>query len=236
MTMLLPFVEQAALFNQLDVGPSTFENAANDPIRLAFLRTPLSVVHCPSDPGPAVNQNLVFRAKSGGTGTGGGMFLAQDTMFGKSNYLGCNGGSLGSNAGGDGMFRSSQILSCRIGSIADGTSNTIAVGEVATDEPTDFWGGVWGGAELVGDSITNIWSNVSGTEYQMNTGKSPGTLPNNPVFAFNSQHTGGAQFLFADGSVHFVSENIQWNDPSAPGRGTYHNLGAIADGNVIGAF
>ena len=38
----------------------------------------------------------------------------------------------------------------------------------------------------------------------------------------------GAQFLFGDGSVHFLSENID--------HGTYNNLGAAADGNVVGEF
>ena len=41
-------------------------------------------------------------------------------------------------------------------------------------------------------------------------------------------HTGGAYFVFGDGAVHFVSENINGT--------TYRNLGYIADGNVIGEF
>ena len=47
-------------------------------------------------------------------------------------------------------------------------------------------------------------------------------------FGFKSRHTGGAQFLFGDGSVHFLSENIDFD--------TYNNLGAKDDGNVVGEF
>ena len=47
-------------------------------------------------------------------------------------------------------------------------------------------------------------------------------------FGFKSRHTGGAQFLFGDGSVHFLSENID--------HGTYNNLGAKSDGNTVGEF
>ena len=48
------------------------------------------------------------------------------------------------------------------------------------------------------------------------------------VGGFSSQHTGGAHFLVGDGSVRFISENI---DPI-----TYQFLGHRADGELIGDF
>jgi len=46
------------------------------------------------------------------------------------------------------------------------------------------------------------------------------------VGGFGSLHPGGAQFCFADGSVRFLSENI---DPEI-----YENLGHRADGAMMG--
>jgi prepilin-type processing-associated H-X9-DG protein len=39
---------------------------------------------------------------------------------------------------------------------------------------------------------------------------------------------GGAQFLLVDGSVRFISENIDYN--------TYQRIGGRADGNTVGEF
>ena len=46
--------------------------------------------------------------------------------------------------------------------------------------------------------------------------------------AFGSQHTGGAQFALADGSVRFISENVDRNVSRA--------LGTRAGGEVVGDF
>jgi len=50
----------------------------------------------------------------------------------------------------------------------------------------------------------------------------------NHIVHFSSQHVGGVQFLLCDGSVHFVSQNIDY--------GVFRNLGERADGNALGEF
>jgi len=45
---------------------------------------------------------------------------------------------------------------------------------------------------------------------------------------FGSNHTGGAQFLLGDGTVRFVSENIDFN--------IYRALATRGEGEVIGEF
>ena len=47
----------------------------------------------------------------------------------------------------------------------------------------------------------------------------------NHIVNFSSNHAGGAQFLLCDGSVHFMSENVDYD--------TFRWLGERADGNVV---
>lgn len=75
-------------------------------------------------------------------------------------------------------------------------------------------------------SVTNaLAQNAAG---QIESGGS-GKLIADPLWhGFGSDHTGGCHFLLGDGSVRFISQNIN--------SVTYMNLGFVADGNILGDF
>ena len=100
---------------------------------------------------------------------------------------------------GDGMLMNRNAI--RIGEVFDGTSNTLMVGEVTGGEPGSHQGPTWAAYVL-----RSTFGGINGF------GSIPGDgqyiLADNPEQSFSSYHPGGCHFLMADGSVHFISENI----------------------------
>ena len=226
-TLLLPYLEQGPLSNQLNM-----EGDATDLENLNVARTFIPTFHCPSDTAPqtfTVSDGLV------------------DYELGSSNYVGIFGyGSL-TNAPGlpnppGLLFRNSAS---RFRDITDGVSNTMLLGERASEH--DFTSGTaavdanstWyaalpnvmrpSGMMMMGPegSASLVLGHVGQT---MMNGMEMHHTPNNTnhIANFSSRHEGGIQFVMADGSVHFLSENIDYN--------TFRWLGERADGEVIGAF
>ena len=124
--------------------------------------------------------------------------------------------------------------SANFGQIPDGTSNTIMMGEVlSTLECTDH--GHYGAF-----TMNNQWFATTAPINYRTCDSAHGYIQPNPRPAcsmanswptargFKSDHTGGAQFVLCDGSVRFISENIDY--------GTYQALGSRRDGRVIGDF
>ena len=96
--------------------------------------------------------------------------------------------------------------------IRDGTSQTLAAGEQRHDMPWVGWT-AWG---------VGAWGfMMSGTRDSLNQ-STGGQGDNN---AFTSMHEGGAFFLFCDGQVRFLSENID--------MGTYRALSTIANNEIL---
>lgn len=128
----------------------------------------------------------------------------------------------------------------KFASIIDGTSNTIAFGEQSAlhNNENDYragnaQGGMWTCGTSSGDRantnyvVTSFPINYQGDEWWSESGVFGGTASFNNT-AFRSQHTGGAQFTLADGSVRFLSENIDF--------ATYTALMDRSDGTVLGEF
>jgi prepilin-type N-terminal cleavage/methylation domain-containing protein/prepilin-type processing-associated H-X9-DG protein len=107
----------------------------------------------------------------------------------------------------------------RITDITDGTSNTTLVAECAgrgtalgpggnSSSPFGYYvgGGAWADP---GNCISVQGSTFDGTVFGSSNG-GPCTMNCTNYLNIYSFHTGGCNFLFGDGSVHFISSQITW--------------------------
>jgi prepilin-type processing-associated H-X9-DG protein len=101
----------------------------------------------------------------------------------------------------------------RFKDILDGTTNVLMVGERSQTIPTRpapiDWRS-WVRGQNGGSGTTkNIHVSIN-APYWFNWNGSAITLNNFNDVPFNSNHSGGCQFLLGDGSVKFLSENIDF--------------------------
>lgn len=122
----------------------------------------------------------------------------------------------------------------RIRDIADGASNTALLVEGTLDVKNGV-GQTWGYTKWVGNGIDlgvgvnegiNYWVCCPWWGSNPDSDTTPGRTRN--WGAPGSQHTGGCHIALADGSVRFLSENID--------HGTRFNLAIIADRRPTGEF
>jgi len=117
---------------------------------------------------------------------------------------------------------------CKFSDVTDGTSNTIMIGEIRPLCSGDFNANGW----VRGDSLWNCVTppiNFPTCPNDPGYGLTPCTQNAgnwNTEMGFKSKHVGGAQFVFGDGSVRFLSQNINYP--------TYQSLGDRWDGRTLG--
>ncbi len=118
----------------------------------------------------------------------------------------------------NGIFR--YAAKVKIGDVADGTSNTLMVGERAVDE-SHSWGWTMTGVE--GDGMLGTGAPMWQGKLTIADGY---TVPNS--VRFSSRHTGSVHFLLGDGSVRGLSTNID--------NTTYKALGTSNGSEIVGEF
>lgn len=144
-------------------------------------------------------------------------------FFGINSYFanaGTNAWPLGNSTSFNGVLYYNS--SVRLQQIKDGTSNTLLAGERYSLDPNftgleDIRGWAWTNENSGEDSLGD-------TSYPINSSASL-TGTNSRRTNFGSGHTGGANFLMCDGSVHFF--------PTSTSIATLQQLSVKDDGNAV---
>ncbi len=267
-TAILPYIEQGNLYQVLDPGNTVpLDVRLTDPVTypglLRAVQTPLTAFRCATDQGPALNNFDDMHPESEQTGGFYNRFIWDGTnkiAIATSNYVMCmNAGDSTTPAVfpsqyGPALGIGFQNSSVRIRDITDGTSNTFAVGERAWRfaDLTVGAGTVYAiSADVPALSQSGSWNvKAAGTNVLSLTYDGPNRSDFNRQHqsrSFNSPHTGGLFFAFCDGSVRFISENIDQRKgtvssssgvpyPQDIVTNTYGRLAVRNDGLVIGEF
>jgi prepilin-type processing-associated H-X9-DG protein len=224
------------MYNQLQVGLGT----ATVPLGADVLNKTLAVFVCPTDAGGEQGPSPITDAS--GTPRNVGFHDGSGSYYKKSNYVAVNGtglNSAGAPAGPMPLVGNPSLPSIRgcfgqatataIHHILDGTTNTIMIGE---RDMTKNCGAIWiraANAAWTGGFDNESIVGVAGGDpiYKINATDWRKLIT--PSSAdFGSMHAGGCQFVLADGSVRFISENID--------LGILEKLAAHQDGGIVSDF
>jgi prepilin-type processing-associated H-X9-DG protein len=144
-----------------------------------------------------------------------------------ANYVGVFGVSE-PGVNGEGVFFRNSRIGMR--DIVDGTSSTLVVGERSQRWCEATWVGAVTNAEMfppAGSPAVPTTENASGMVLG-HTSDGPPNAPGTECNEFSSLHPGGAQFLFADGHVQFISTTINLT--------IFKALSTRAGGETVGEF
>jgi prepilin-type N-terminal cleavage/methylation domain-containing protein len=228
---ILPYIDQAPLYNQVNFScmHSGYVCATN---RALFTGVTIPTFYCASDPQKKLNGAFLGEPSYVGLA---GTFNSTFGTFTETRAVNAAGGIESPAgffvAGGNGVG---------LREMTDGTSNLAAIGE-----QSDFLINLSTGAKYDGRStgVNYGWPmGINGTfggerQFSLTTIREPlGTkntatmysqdmYPNMPV---QSAHTGGVQLLIADGTVRFVSNNINFQ--------LLQMLVTRDDGNPLGEY
>jgi prepilin-type N-terminal cleavage/methylation domain-containing protein len=216
--LILPYVDQAALHKSINFDLPVF-----DPTNLAPREEHLAVYLCPSDPDS--DGNFVVRDD---TSTPVEQYAASSYCANWGPADAANNIDATPDASPGVFYRNSRT---RVRDVVDGLSTTIAVGERTNGEipggtpPHPFFETAWFAAarEIAAPTDDHGHMVLFDAQFLPNQATGPGADR-----GVSAPHTGHAQFLLCDGSVHSLNENVD--------ASLYRALCSRSGGEVVGEF
>ena len=225
-SLMLPYLEQHQIYDQLDLELTTYSRTEYDPARFNVVASYI----CPSWPHKPLYELAEVSTRSSASG---GLTLYQGVAGAfpdeEPRLVTVNFGAVPQN----GMF--SAYVTRKIGDVSDGLSNTLAIGEFAhidsatgvgnsVDPPGSVRAWINSGLTFNGDDDIGMMS-AKVVVYPINAklNRSTDGIPFNHL-PFTSFHVGGMNALLGDGSVRFLDDNMDFL--------TYQEMSTVARGEA----
>ena len=235
MVRTLPYIDQAGLYNSFDFnvnGPGRHVEDQRDAKGKLLRAYVISAFMCPTDPHISHSD----WGKSNYAISAGNANMNTQADCGQNNLGDKFGLGIWHHADGPRPEFASGVgtrcnFAASIAQITDGTSNTIMVGE-ALPQCTDHQ---WTGWLHFNNNWSTTTAPINWPTHCQNRPRVQEQIPgchdwNDHGFTqgFKSDHSGGAQVVFCDGTVRFLNNNIDYM--------TYQKLGERRDGQQVGEF
>lgn len=242
-TVILPYVEQSALYSQIHFGRRKDGEGPYDSTN-PLTRITLPILQCPADRAPPDSAVFGRTNYAGNCGSGlvsRGMFLGffrnivNDSQFG--------GGSLASKDFSDGLSNTVAFSELIAG---DGTNDRLRVTWEINPEEVDpaRWKEQLAACELLPVSLGSpgdrwdrgvgwMWGNPGATLYNHAQSPNRNSCTNNGVvvtgiYTATSLHDHGVLVCLGDGAVRFVRDSVDIN--------VWRGLGTRSGGELLGEF
>ncbi|MEZ5942052.1 MAG: DUF1559 domain-containing protein [Planctomycetaceae bacterium] len=242
---LMPYIDYPFSYSELGVPNTTVEQALNDQHKLRFLQHVRPVFRCPSSEPPELNMGTSLSDGSPNRQIGG-------HSLGAMNYVAMNSaGPMRRDP--DKYLRGAFYRNSAVPmtDFLDGTSNTIVISErawqrrwvqpqaavlfvVNNSTAAECGMGVTEGGRNREDELANVAKYDSGLVFAFAGGSAHINEPHAiSRFGLSSNHIGGVNVLLGDGSVKFITDNIDHKPETERVDSVLEQLIAIQDGTAM---